>query len=217
VAAAGPWVVGGGGGAGAPAPPAAAVDIAAPFTGFASRYMPGSAEMLFANPEVILRDTMRDMGRTPDGGLYHLLQPQAAAANALFALGYGGSSDLGAGSNEAGINFINDYLQNQATVGGDAINFNQGMAALNNYAPESALDSLLNLADPEEQINNYRNIASALANSSLHPLMARAFNSFLNDRGTDYMSSVSRGDASSNFGNYLASRQGPMQVQRPRT
>lgn len=207
--AAGGGAAGGGGGTGVP------TDITAPMTGFASRYMPGAAEMLFGNPEVIFRDTLRDMGRTPDGGLYHLLAPQAAAANALFALGYGGSSDLGMGSNEAGINFINEYARNLATPGGPAINFNAGMAALNNYAPESALDNLLNAADPEQQIGNYRNLAMSLANSSLHPLMARAFNNFLETRGTDYLSSVARGNAQSNFGNYLASRQGPLQVQRP--
>lgn len=204
----------GGGGAGAPAPVGQINDILAPMTGFASRYTPASAEMLFANPEVILRDTLRDMGRTPDGALFGMLAPQAAAANALFALGYGGTSDLGAGSNEAGINFINDFLRNQGTAGGQAVDFNAGMNALNTFAPGSALESLLTTGDPEQQIGNYRNIAGALANSSLHPLMARAFNNFLDQRGTDFMSSVARGNAQSNFGNYLASRQGPLQVQR---
>lgn len=204
---------GGGGGGGAGTGGGVPItDMGSPFTGFAARYMPGSAEMLFSNPEVILRDTLRDMGRLPDQGLYYMLEPQAAAANALFALGYGRTSDLGAGSNEAGINFINDFLRNQATVGGNAVNFNQALNALHNYEGGSALDSMLNLANPEDQISNYRGIASALANTSLHPLMARAFNSFLDARGTDYMSSVARGDAQSNFGNYLASRQGPMQV-----
>jgi len=200
---------GGGGAAGGAVDPAS---VSAPWTGFASRYMPGSAEMLFSNPEVILRDTLRDMGRLPDQGLYYMLEPLAQAGNALFTLGYGGSSDLGASSQEAGINFANDYLRNQATVGGNAINFNQGMQALNGYQPGSVLDNMLNLANPEDQISNYRGIASALANTSLHPVAARAFNSFLDARGTDYMSSVARGGAQSNFGNYLASRQGPMNV-----
>ena len=201
---------GGGGGAGGAGLPA--TDLTSPFTGFASRYMPGAAEMLFSNPEVLLRDTLRDMGRMPDQGLYYMLQPQAENANALFALGYGGGSDLGAGSNMNGINFINEFLMNQATPGGMAVDFNKGMNALMNYAPGSALDSMLNLANPEDQISNFRGLAGALANTSLHPIMARAANSFLDARGTDFMSSVARGDAQSNFGNYLSSRQGPFQA-----
>lgn len=203
---------GGGGGAAAGGGGAAPVAMGAPYQGFAARYMPGSAEMLFSNPDVILRDTLRDMGRDPDEGLYYMLEPLAQAANALFALGYGTTSDLGAGSNEAGINFTNDFLRNQATVGGNAVDYNQGLNALHNYEGGSAMDSMLNLANPEDQISNYRGLHAALANTSLHPVMARAANAFLDARGTDFMSSVARGNAQSNFGNYLASRQGPMQV-----
>src|SRR6188768_1485849 len=65
---------GGGGFSGAEAGGGAAVpgvaDLTAPYTGFASRYTPGSAEMLFGNPDVILKDVVRDMGMPGAGGGY---------------------------------------------------------------------------------------------------------------------------------------------------
>lgn len=191
----------------------AVVDLTAPYTGFAARYTPGSADMLFGNPNIILKDVVRDMGLPGDGGGYFMAQPYMNYANALFALANGGNTDMANGANDVGINFLADYARNLLTPGGQAVQFNQGLDALQNYAPGSMLDNLLNIATPEDQVKNYSNLVNALTAASSHPLWARAMQSFLADRGTDFMSSMARGDAQTNFGNYMARRQGPFDTR----
>lgn len=191
----------------------AVVDLTAPYTGFASRYTPGSADMLFGNPNIILKDVVRDMGMPGDGGGYFMAQPYMNYANALFALANGGNTDMANGANDVGINFLADYARNLLTPGGEAVQFDQGLNALQNAAPGSMLDNLLNLAAPEDQVKNYSNLVNALTAASSHPLWARAMQSFLADRGTDFMSSMARGEAKSNFGNYLGRRQGPFDTR----
>jgi len=158
---------------------------------------------------VILKDVVRDMGLPGAGGGYFMAQPYMNYANALFALANGGGTDMANGANDVGINYLADYARQLLTPGGQGIQFNQGLSALQNYAPGSMLDNLLNIATPEDQVKNYSSLVNALTAASSHPLWARAMQGFLDDRGTDFMSSMARGDAQTNFGNYLAKRQGP--------
>jgi len=202
-----------GGGGGTDALGGAVTDLGAPYTGFAARYTPGSADMLFGNPNIILKDVVRDMGLPGDGGGYFMAQPYMNYANALFALANGGGTDMANGANGEGINYLADYARNLMTPGGEAIQFDQGLNALQNYAPGSMLDNLLNIAAPEDQVKNYSNLVNALTAASSHPLWARAMQSFLADRGTDFMSSMARGDAQTNFGNYLGRRMGPFDTR----
>jgi len=204
---------GGGGGTAVDPLTGAVVDLTEPYTGFASRYTPGSAEMLFGNPNIILKDVVRDMGLPGDGGGYFMAQPYMNYGNALFALANGGNTDMANGANGTGINFLADYARNLLTPGGQAVQFNQGLDALQNAAPGSMLDNLLNIAAPEDQVKNYSNLVNALTAASSHPLWARAMQSFLADRGTDFMSSMARGEAQTNFGNYLGRRQGPFDTR----
>src|SRR6188768_878883 len=107
-------------------------DLTAPYTGFASRYTPGSAEMLFGNPDVILKDVVRDMGMPGAGGGYFMAQPYMNYANALFALANGGGTDMANGANDVGINYLADYARQLLTPGGQGVQFNQGLSALQN-------------------------------------------------------------------------------------
>lgn len=170
-------------------------DITSPFTGFASAFTPGAAPGIFDNPNIALMQAMKNMGYTDLGanqGLYQMMLPQMNYANQLAMLALGQGSNMGAGANNAALNFMGDYATNLMTPGGQAIDFNKGLAALGTGAnPNSVIGQFMNVDDPFQQVKNYQALALPLAASSLHPFFARAFQNAIQQAGDQYTYAMS--------------------------
>lgn len=104
----------GGGGSNGGSPPAGEG-----WTGFAGRYVPGQQDLIWDNPEIILRDFLGQNGRKDNLALEGDMQRYADIALPLYTLLMGGDMDPKTNESDTIINWIaNNYLSNLSTPGG---------------------------------------------------------------------------------------------------
>lgn len=193
------------------APGGAGGDLGTPLTGFGQPFLPGAVPMLYDNPELLAMQAMSNLGYgdlAANQGLYQMIRPQMEYANWLAGLALGQGSDLGAGGNNAALNWIGNYAQNLMTPGGNTIDFNAGLNALRAGigTPNSAISQFLNVDDPAAQVANFKSLALPLAAAGLHPFFARAFQNAVNQAGDQYLLSAATNAGAGNFGAFFGAQ-----------
>jgi hypothetical protein len=173
----------GGGVAGAPG--------ADPWTGFASNYAAGGADLLWNNPEILIRDQMKAMGFGGNDGLMDLMEQYGPMMQYLQMLGLG-TGDPNSMTPETLINWTGDWTTQMLTPGaggGDV----WGMISSILDAPKgSALAASLESGTPEQQAANLNNLVRA-ATAGMPPLFQQALGDILEDKTTDWLSQKARG------------------------
>ena len=186
-------------------------DLGTPLTGFGQPFLPGAVPMLYDNPELLAMQAMGNLGYgdlAANQGLYQMIRPQMEYANWLAGLALGQGSDLGAGGNNAALNWIGNYATNLMTPGGNTIDFNAGLNALQSGIgnPTSAISQFLNVDDPAAQVANFKSLALPLAAAGLHPFFARAFQNAVNQAGDQYLLSAATNAGAGNFGAFFGNQ-----------
>jgi hypothetical protein len=131
--------------------------------------------------------------------------------NQLALVMLGGNQNYDTGDLDKTVQWLGNYVGQGMTPGGSYANFNQGLGNLmgadtggSNLGP---LASYLQIADPGGQVDAFNSLAVPLANASLHPLWARAFQDELNRQGAAYVSRMTGGTTNANgFNDFLAGR-----------
>ena len=186
-------------------------NLGTPLSGFGQPFLPGAVPMLFDNPELLAMQAMQNQGLgdlAANQGLYQMIRPQMEYANWLAGLALGQGADLGAGGNNAALNWIGDYATQLMTPGGNTIDFNAGLNALRTGigAPDSAISQFLNVDDPAAQVANFKSLALPLAAAGLHPFFARAFQNAVNQAGDQYLLSAATNAGAGNFGTFFGNQ-----------
>jgi hypothetical protein len=178
------------------------------FTGWAQGLKPDAAQMLFQEPQALLRQVLAKMGMSANDnpGLYYQSLPNADLVNALAMLQLGGSSDFNQGNINSVINTMGNMFQQGATRGGTGINFQGGLANAMNAGTGTALGDFLNLDDPRGQVQAMSSLLMPLAEASLHPLFQQAFQAEIGRLADEFYSRSAFGDTQGDFQDLLARR-----------
>lgn len=178
------------------------------FTGWAQGLKPDAAQMLFQEPQALLRQVLASMGMSANDnpGLYYQSLPNADLVNALAMLQLGGSSDFNQGNINSVINTMGNMFQQGATRGGQGINFQGGLANALNAGTGTALGDFLNLDDPRGQVQAMSSLLMPLAEASLHPLFQQAFQAEIGRLADEFYSRSAFGDTGGDFQDLLARR-----------
>ncbi len=173
------------------------------FTGTASQYAPGLTDILYQNPEIFVRDTLKSMGYNADSGIMDLLGNDAGNLQALAML-TGGSQpgSLNSQENNEFINFANDWVKNSVTPGGYGIDSSQMLQTILDSPDGSALAAALTSGTPQDQANMLNNMVGVAA-GGMTPLMQSVLGKVMNDRTTDWLSTQAKGSQASNFADWL--------------
>lgn len=194
-----------------PVPGAPLNEASAPLTGFASRFAPGYADLLQNEPAALLAASLQGMGLSPDGGIYGTLEPLAELLSPLFMLFQGdqvrSQSDI--------LNYGNDFFQNQATAGGQGVDYGLGMQNLFNTASNSPLGQFLGGGqDAQQQVRNFGSLYNSLLQSSVPLVMQGAQSNYLNQIARDYILALAEGRLGrGDFADYVGARQPFQQYQ----
>ena len=173
---------GGGGGGGLPLDP---------WTGFAGNFAASGLPILYNNPEILARESLKGMGFNPDSGMLDLAEQQAPLLQYLAMLGFG-SNPENQMTSEQYLNFANDYFKNQMTPGAGSPDV-WGMIDNVLSSPEgSALRASLTAGDPEDQAQAFNTLVK-VAVSSLPPVFQKAILSKMEDQTTDWLASQTKG------------------------
>jgi hypothetical protein len=164
--------------------------------GFASNYAGVGDSILYDNPEILVRDTLKGMGYSPDSGLSDLLGKDAGQLQYLLMLANGAQpGSLNSQDTEDYINYANKWAKSMVTPGG-AVPDTQAMLQEILDAPEgSALKAMLTNGTPQEQAQALNTLVQVAA-SGLTPLMQKALAGRLQDRTTDWLSTQAKGGKS---------------------
>lgn len=177
---------GGGGGAAAGLPQD-------PMSGFAGNYTGAGLDILYSDPQVIVRDAMKAAGFNPNDGLMALMEDKAGMLQFLAMLGMGADPDsLNQVTPENFLNFSEQWVKDMLTPGkgsGDV----WGMVQRILDAPEgSALQGYLQDGTPQQQAEALNTLVS-VATASLPPVFRQAIGGMMEDRTNDWLSSKAKG------------------------
>jgi hypothetical protein len=178
------------------------------YTGWAQGLRPDAAQMLFQEPQALIRQVMSSMGMSANQnpGMYYMALPQADLANALAMLQLGGNRNFDAGNINSVINTMGDFFQQGLTRGGKGVDFGSGLKNALNAGTGTALGDFLNLDDPRGQVQAMSSLLMPLAEGGLHPLFAQAFQSEINRLADEYYSRVAFGEPGGDFQDMLGRR-----------
>lgn len=160
------------------------------WTGFAGDYT--NIVDLVGNPEILVRDMLKNMGFNADAGAIDALQDDAGMLEALMLMGATGKDSLGSMTDEDFINFVGNWTQQMATPGAGTPD---AMALIQNVldAPDgSALAASLAAGTPEQQAA-FLNQLVGVAGNTLTPLAQRALMASLEGRTDDWLSAQAKG------------------------
>lgn len=103
-------------------------NLGSDYTGWAAGMRPDAANMLFQEPQALLRQVMAKMGMSANDnpGMYNMALPNADLANALALVGLGGQQGFQQGDINSVLNNMGDFFQQGLTRGGQGVNFEQG-------------------------------------------------------------------------------------------
>lgn len=163
-----------------------------------------AAGMMAADPSLMLRQMMNSGGLSPTG--FGLMEPMADVANALYMISNG---NQGYGSNPQFMNYMQDFWQN--AMSGNYLNAPALWGQLTN--PSGALADLIGgngvTLDPQTQVQNFSQLATAIAGATLHPLMFKAFQNNLSNQVGNYMLQAARSATAPNLGYFADTFQSP--------
>lgn len=176
-------------------------DVSDAATGFAKAFKGDMLPYVYAQPELILRELMRQQGLDPTGrnaGLYTAATPYMDALNAILPLAFGATGPAGPSS---AVNWLASMAQQGMTPGGRTINFQDVMDRLGaiNMGRADNGDVLAGMLgatgmDPLDQINAVKQIVLGAAQGGLPPQYQRAVQNMLNAAAVNYMGNVVGGN-----------------------
>jgi hypothetical protein len=170
-------------------------DITADMEGWASRYLPASADEVLQNPSVIGYDTINDLGYDSDQ-LRAIFGDQAEyVATQLLPFLFADTPIGQTPSISSVINKINEVLKNQATPGGSTFDVAKllellfGQASQNKAAANPTLmGGLFAGLSPSEQASAMRGLVSNASNWAATPFFGQAIRNWYDANETSYLS-----------------------------
>ncbi len=184
---------GSGGGSGGGGKGGGSGDLFDDWTGFAEDYTGVGADILYDDPRILVRDTLKQMGYNPNDGLMDLLGDKAGDLQYLAMLGLGAGPDsANSQTTENYINFANEWAKNMTTPGAGMPDYNQMIQSILDAPEGSAIKAALEGGTPQEQAAMLNNLVQ-VASGSMTPLMQRALGRVMQDRTDDWLSSKAKG------------------------
>lgn len=163
------------------------------WTGFAKDYTGTGADILYDDPRILVRDTLKQMGYNPNDGLMDLLGEKAGDLQYLAMLGLGAGADsANSQTTENYINFANEWAKNMTTPGAGMPDYNQMIQSILDAPEGSAIKAALEGGTPQEQAAMLNNLVQ-VASGSMTPLMQRALGRVMQDRTDDWLSTKAKG------------------------
>jgi hypothetical protein len=158
--------------------------ISDPLTGFASSFTQDMLPYLYQQPELILRELLKQGGLSPDGansGLLTVMTPYIDALNKILPLAFNGG---GPPSESAPINWLAAQAEQGRTPGAGGISFGNILDALKSQTkdPASARETIL-----------------GAAGATLPPQFQDAMSGALSSAFLRFMGDMSTGKAEGNF------------------
>ena len=163
-------------------------------SGFAGQYAPIGLDILYSDPNILARDSLKGMGINPNDGLMQLAEDQAGMMQYLAMLGMGTGNENSI-TPENYINFVNDYYKQQMTPGGASPDVWAMVDSILNSPEGSALSAYLTDGTPQDQAEALNTLVS-VATSSLPPVFRKAIMGKLEDDTSDWLSSKAKGKES---------------------
>lgn len=193
-----------------PGSSASRVPGTSPLTGAAAQYTPESLQsgMLYSNPQVLVQNALAALGIPANPGLVNQI---ASDANAMMAMQFilNGGGNLGSSNiDSATVNWLNNYIQNMATPGGNVASMTGLANRVLNANPTSPLGQYLGMGatgalTPDQQISNVNNMMMASAMSG-NPYFQTALKNALQGAGTGFINASATNPSSvSDYVNYL--------------
>lgn len=193
----------------------AATGLDQELTGWAEGLKPDMLNTLMLdNREAFLRQIMDKMGLDPDTNIGALMaaSPYIRGMNELALVMLGADPNFETGDMNSAFNWMGDFASQGMTPGGDMIDFSQGLANLMGAATGgdslNALESYLNINDPQGQVDAMMSLAVPLANASLHPYWADAFSREMSRQGDAWTSKSSGNNMTGAFNSFFRDRMG---------
>lgn len=161
--------------------------------GFAKNYVGAGDSIIYDDPRILVRDTLKAMGYNPNDGLMDLLGQQAGDLQYLAMLGLGAGPDsANSQTTENYINFANQWAKNMMTPGAAIPSYEQMIQSILDAPEGSAIKAALEGGTPQEQAAMLNNLVQVAA-TQLTPLMQRALGRTMQDRTDDWLSSKAKG------------------------
>lgn len=193
----------------------AATGLDQELTGWAEGLKPDMLNTLMLdNREAFLRQIMDKMGLDPDTNIGALMaaSPYIRGMNELALVMLGADPNFETGDMNSAFNWMGDFASQGMMPGGDMIDFSQGLANLMGAATGgdslNALESYLNINDPQGQVDAMMSLAVPLANASLHPYWADAFSREMSRQGDAWTSKSSGNNMTGAFNSFFRDRMG---------
>jgi len=162
-----------------------------PWTGFAGNFAASGLPILYSNPEILARESLKGMGFNPDSGMLDLAEQQAPMLQYLAMLGFG-SNPENQMTSEQYLNFANDYFKNQMTPGAGSPDVWGMIDNVLNSPEGSALRASLTGGTPDEQAQSFNTLVK-VAVASLPPVFQKAILNKLEDQTTDWLATQTKG------------------------
>lgn len=164
-----------------------------PYTGFASRYMPGQLDAtIYDNPWYILADVYNGIKTSSPG--YQMLRDFGADPLALYNIATGGSGTIDGGASDF-TNFMANLYQNLGTVGGQGFDVRELLSNIFNAREGSSLDNILSAGDMNTQVRTLFNLLRDVSNVGMNPLAARGYQAAVARAGDEYGNQMLKRDA----------------------
>jgi hypothetical protein len=177
--------------------------ISDPLTGFASSFTQDMLPYLYQQPELILRELLKQGGLSPDGansGLLTVMTPYIDALNKILPLAFNGG---GPPSESAPINWLAAQAEQGRTPGAGGISFGNILDALKSQTKDpasAAFDYFMRPGlDPNDQYNRARETILGAAGATLPPQFQDAMSGALSSAFLRFMGDMSTGKAEGNF------------------
>lgn len=180
------------------------------YTGWATGLRPDAANLMFQEPQSLLRQVMAKMGMSANNnqGMYQMALPNADLANALALIGLGGQPGFEQGDINSVINNMGDFFKQGLTRGGQGTDFQQGASNIINAGKDTALGGYLDVNDPQGQYQAAASLFMPLAEAGLHPLFAKAFQNQLERLRDEYYQRYGYGTPPTSFTGMVGDRLG---------
>jgi hypothetical protein len=181
---------GGGGGAGGGGTIGDATDT---MDGWAARYTAAGAQEVLANPEVIAKDTLAELGLAGAGMEALVGQQLTYMANQLLPFLYA-STPVGQTPNASDvINMLHDLAVSMVGPDGQIIDIGTLMQRmLGKLDPNSLMGSTFAGLTPGEQVSTANNLMSGLSNFAPTAFLGNAVRNYWEQQGNDFLSQALR-------------------------
>jgi hypothetical protein len=185
----------------------AGLDTLSARTPFGKSFAEDTALDVFANPEAVSTQFMRNQGMDPmrGGGMTKVMSDLAAVMPDLFLLTQGGRSGLEGVSAPSFLDFAGNFMNQMGTPGGGFIS----PGVINNLfdaGSDSALGAFLNdpNADTPTQIQRLLSMMGAGLQTTIPGPILAAVMGMAQQGGTDFLTDISQGNRrGSTFADYL--------------